>query len=66
MNNKFIEWVKNKYGKIREVKVTRGKIYNYLDYLHKGQVIINMHDYIKIIIEDFPQDCLKINKIRTS
>ena len=61
----FGEWLDASYG----VTVTthRGKVHNYLgiifDYLKKGKVMINMIEYIKNIITDFPEE---ITAIRTS
>ena len=46
VNDKFIKWLNRTYGSIGEVKVTRGKIHEYLgmtlDYTKKGQVSIDM------------------------
>jgi hypothetical protein len=58
----FIEWVKEKYEdpEIGKVKVSRGKRHDYLgmilDYNTDGSVTIDMVDYIKKMIEDFPED----------
>ena len=58
VNTEFIERVNAKYGKIAPVKATRGKIHNYLgmtlDYSVPGQVSIDMVDYVKSMIEAFP------------
>ena len=59
----FIQWVKDKYGAIGEVKTTRGKIHEYLgmtlDYSVKGQVSIGMVDYIEKMVKEFPQQDLR-------
>ena len=67
MNSKvidqFIQWVKDTYGSIGEVKTTRGKVHDYLgmklDYSVPGQVKIDMVDYVDTMIEAFPQECLR-------
>jgi len=60
--DEFLEWVKKRYGTVGEVKVNRGKIHDYLgmklDYSVKGQVTIDMVDYVKSMIESFPQESL--------
>ena len=54
----FITWIKQTYGTIGDVKTTRGKIHEYLgmklDYTVKGQVSIDMVDYVNKMISDFP------------
>ena len=58
--DEFLQWIKDTYGKIGEVKVTRGKIHDYLgmilDYSVPGQVSIDMCDYVKNMVESFPTD----------
>ena len=36
-----------------------------LDYQKKGQVLIDMQDYVKTMLQDFPQECLKGKNIQT-
>jgi hypothetical protein len=67
---KFIEWIKEKYGSIGEVKATRGKIHEYfgmkLDYSIPGQeVTVDMQDYVTTMIEhQFPkEEALDGNKV---
>jgi len=59
----FIAWVKKTYGSIGEVKVTRGKIHDYLgmklEYTVPGQVTIDMVDYVQSMIDNFPKAALK-------
>ena len=56
--DKFGDWLEDTYGK----KVTRhsGKIHDYLrmifDYSHDGKVIINQIEYIKQILDEFPEE----------
>jgi Reverse transcriptase (RNA-dependent DNA polymerase) len=56
----FVEWIKQMYGKISEVKVKRGKVHDYLGMkLHydvQGQVSIDMIDYVQNMLEGFPQN----------
>ena len=56
----FGEWLSNTYGIL--VVLHRGKIHDYLgmilDYSHKGKVMINMTEYIKNIISDFPEEII--------
>ena len=58
----FIQWVKDTYGAIGEVKVTRGKVHDYLgmklDYSINGQVSVDMRDYLMTMIEAFPEDLM--------
>eukprot|EP00977_Amphora_coffeiformis_P023672 scaffold13930_cov161-Amphora_coffeaeformis.AAC.1 len=53
----FIQWVKDTYGAIGEVKTTRGKVHDYLgmklDYSVPGQLSVNMVDYVETMIAGF-------------
>ena len=46
-----------------EVKVSQGKIYDYLgmilDYMVKGQVMMDMQDYVKKMLQEYPSNDLK-------
>lgn len=59
----FLEWVKATYGAIGEVKVSRGKVHDYLgmklDYSVKGQLSINMIAYVETMLKGFPPEELK-------
>jgi hypothetical protein len=59
----FHKWVENTYGKIGKVKCTRGKVHDYLgmklDFTVPGQVTVDMIDYVKSMVENFPQGCLE-------
>jgi hypothetical protein len=63
----FILWVKKQYGSIGEVKVTRGKIHEHLgmklDFSRKGQVMIDMRDYVETMRQAFPQEELVRKKV---
>ncbi|KAG7364548.1 reverse transcriptase RNA-dependent DNA polymerase [Nitzschia inconspicua] len=54
----FMQWVKTMYGKIGEVKITRGKVHEYLGmkliYNSNGSLTIDMSDYIQSMIDTFP------------
>jgi hypothetical protein len=55
------------YGneKIAPVKATRGKVHEYLamtlDYSEKGVIKVNMVDYVKAMVNDFPEGISKLN-----
>jgi hypothetical protein len=56
----FLTWIKMKYGKIGEVKITRGKIHEYLgmklNYTEEGKFTIDMVEYItKMVVEYFKE-----------
>ena len=64
----LIEWIKTKYEdkEIGEIKPSRGKRHDYLgmilDYSNKGEVIIDMKNYVENIIKSFPdQEAIKKN-----
>jgi hypothetical protein len=54
----FGEWLSKKYGVA--VATHRGKVHDYLgmifDFLAKGKVMVTMMEYIKNIINDFPEE----------
>jgi hypothetical protein len=56
----FLNWVKQTYGQIGEVKITRGKIHDYLgmrlDYTQEGKFIVDMVDYITRMVEEYFRD----------
>ena len=56
----FIDWIKRMYGQIGKVKVTRGKIHEYLgmklDYSQDGKFIVDMVDYITKMVEEYYED----------
>jgi hypothetical protein len=57
---KFGEWLSKTYGV--SIATHRGKVHDYLgmifDFSEKGKVIINMIEYIKGIINDFPEEII--------
>ena len=58
VNDQFAKWLNKMYGKHGEVKVHRGKVHEYLgmifDYREKGKVKIDMSDYVKSMLKEFP------------
>ena len=62
VNTKFLKWLKEKYGdpKLGQVKAVRGKRHDYLtmtlDYSEPGQVKIDMTEYVKSMVNDFPEE----------
>ena len=57
---KFGEWLSETYGV--SVATHRGKVHDYLgmifDFSSKGKVMIHMIEYIKTIIDDFPEEII--------
>ena len=55
----IINSLSNKYGNIMPLSISRGKVYDYLgmvfDYTNKGQVKINMYQYINGLLEHAPE-----------
>ena len=63
----FVQWLEKKYGsKENPVKVHRGKVHDYLamnlDYTVKGQVKVDMTQYVKNMIKEFPESIKKESK----
>ncbi|KAL7564329.1 hypothetical protein ACA910_007181 [Epithemia clementina (nom. ined.)] len=62
VNNEFAIWFEHKYGdpKVGKVKAERGKRHNYLamtlDYFIPGEVKIDMTEYVKNMVDDFPEE----------
>ena len=60
VNDEFTKWLEKTYGGVEAapVKVKRGKIHEYLamrlNYSEPGTVIIDMTEYVKGMISDFP------------
>eukprot|EP00957_Ditylum_brightwellii_P011514 871122-Ditylum_brightwellii.AAC.1 len=52
----MLKWLKRQYG---ELRTTRGKIHDYLgmvlDFSKKGKVRVNMVEYVKQIVTEFPE-----------
>ena len=58
INTEMVDWMNQKYGELGQVKCTRGKVHDYLgmtfDFSEQGKVKIDMIDYMKGMIEEFP------------
>ncbi|CAJ1950974.1 unnamed protein product [Cylindrotheca closterium] len=54
----FFTWVNEKYGGLKEVTCTRGKVHTYLgmtlDLSKKGKMKIRMDDYVDRMLSEFP------------
>jgi hypothetical protein len=65
----FMTWIEKMYGAIGKVKITRGKIHEYLgmtlDYSRPGKVIVDMSDYVKSMINTFPQEELPPGRVQS-
>ncbi|KAL7562441.1 hypothetical protein ACA910_020582 [Epithemia clementina (nom. ined.)] len=62
VNDEFANWLETKYGdpKVGKVKAERGKRHDYLamklDFSIPGEAKIDMTDYVKTMVEDFPEE----------
>ena len=60
VNDQFLEWLNIKYGELAPVTATRGKVHDYLgmklDFQTAGVAKINMVDYAKAMVNDFPEE----------
>jgi hypothetical protein len=60
VNNEFLEWLQKKYGQLCEVKAKRGDRHDYLamtlDYSTPGVVKVDMTEYVKSMVEEFPKE----------
>ena len=58
VNDEFLVWLTELYGKVAPVKATRGPRHDYLaiflEYKDNGTVVADMAYYIKKMIEEFP------------
>ena len=58
VNDEFHKWLQKEYGQVKEVTATRGKVHTYLgmklDYSTPGEVKIDMRDYVKHMLDEFP------------
>ena len=63
VNDSFIEWLNKEYGQLGDVKSSRGAIHEYLgmtlDYAIKGEVKVDMVDYVKKMVTEFPREDLQ-------
>lgn len=67
VNDKFHKWLNKSYGKLGDVKTTRGKVHDFLgmkfDFRERGKVRIDMVDYILKMLEESP---IKLSKTDTA
>ena len=60
VNDKFYNWLQRKYGTLKDVSVTRGKVHDYLgmtfNFENEGEVRISMDDYVARMLEEFPME----------
>ena len=63
VNDKFLQWIKDMFGQLGEVKMTQGPLHDYLgmtlDYSVPGQFSIDMSHYVKKMVKEFPQENLR-------
>ena len=63
VQEEFVQWIRDTYVSIDEVKVTRGKVHKYLgmklDYSVQDQASMDMVDYVKSMVEGFPKEHLQ-------
>lgn len=65
MYNNFLIWLNTKYGSLGKITSCRGDNHNYLGMtiMVKGEdVTINMKDYVRNILNDFPIKSRKTNR----
>jgi hypothetical protein len=67
VNDEFFKWLEKMYGdsKLAPVKATRGKIHDYLaiklDYSTANKLKVDMTDYVKGMVTEFPEELSKSN-----
>ena len=63
VNDEFLQWTKDMFRQLSEVKTTQGLLHDYLgmvlDYSVPGQVSIDMIHYVEKMVKEFPQEDLK-------
>ena len=63
VNDEFLQWIKDMFGQLRQVKTTQGLLHDYLvmalNYSVPGQVSIDMSNYVEKMVKEFPQENLK-------
>jgi len=65
VSDDFAKWLEQTYGKQGKVKINRGKVHEYLsmklDLSVRGKLKVDMHDYVKKMLESFPITLGKID-----
>ena len=63
VNDEFLKWMNEKYGKHGAVTATRGNIHEYLGmtfvFTNKGKVVISMAEYMSRLVDEFPHPITK-------
>ena len=63
VNDEFLKWMNEKYGKHGAVTATRGNIHEYLgmtfDFTNKRKVVISMAEYMSRLVDEFPHPITK-------
>ena len=69
INDEFAKWLQNKYGTYGDVKVTRGKVHDYLgmilDFREDKKLIVDMTKYVKGMLDEFPTKFEESDKTST-
>ena len=69
VNDKFERWLQDKYGEHGKVKVHRGAKHDYLgmvlDYRERRKIVVDMTDYIKDMLGEFPVKFKDKEKVAT-
>ena len=63
VNDEFLQWIKDTFGQLGEVKTTQGPLHDYLgmilDYSVPGQVSVYISHYVEKMVKEVPQENLK-------
>ena len=63
VNDEFLQWIKDTFRQLGEVKMTLGPLHDYLgmtlDYSVPAQVSIDMSHYVEKMVKEFPQENLR-------
>ena len=69
VNDTFKKWLQDKYGEHGKVKVHHGTKHDYLgmvlNYREKGKIAVDMSDYIKDMLGEFPVKFKDKEKVAT-
>ena len=68
VNDEFLKWLNDMYGNLGKVKEVRGDVHRYLGMkfvFGEGKVKIDMTNYVKRMLEEFPVKFHKHEYIRT-
>ena len=69
VNDKFAQWVQQKYGGLKDVEVKRGKVFQFLgmtlDFSIPGECHVSQCEHIDDIVNSFPIKFAKSGKLLT-